>query len=74
MNIKIFLGLILLISFWFKSQNKLREDTAVPLLSDGKWGWADLFTKKTLIEPIYDSVDYDDKIGFYVFKNNKMAL
>lgn len=73
---KIFFLLILqLNSYLLLSQtNNFMFDRSVPYVFDNKWGWADVYTNDIFIEPKYDSVDFDYRSGFMVFKNGKVGL
>ena len=54
--------------------NNFMFERAVPFVSDNKWGWADVYSNEILIEPQYDSVDFDYRSGFMVFKHGKVGL
>lgn len=54
--------------------NNFILDRGIPFVAKNKWGWADLYTNKILIEPIYDSVCPDYSGNLRVFKNGKVGL
>jgi hypothetical protein len=57
-------------------------DGIVPFRDGNKWGWADVHTGKVVIEPVYDSVKYEDSysydcvhyISYNIYKDGKKGL
>gem|GEM_PF-5802461 len=68
--------IVLLIMFpiYLFSQSQFMIERAIPFKAGNKWGWSDIKTNKLLIEPIYDSVNFDNEKDFIVYDNGKASI